>query len=186
MKNVKQNGVALVVVLMVLVVMMLTTVGILRSSNTALGIVGNLSFKQSATSVADVGTEIARNWLISPAAAPLLNADDASKGYFSNWEPADWNPLTFDWEANSVLAANADTVTGNEVRYVIHRMCALSGPTDDPTQQCVSTNSSVANGSKQLGGQGNVQNPALNAVFRVTVRVSGPRNTVAYSQVNVF
>jgi type IV pilus assembly protein PilX len=186
-KKSTQSGVAMVVVLMVLVVMLFTTVGILRSSNTALGIVGNLGFKQNASSIGDNGAEVARVWLTAqPNGA--LNNDIAASAYVSNWLPLNWDPLTFDWDANSVeIPAPPDNETfGNRVRYVIHRMCALSGPTDDPLQQCISPNSQSSGGSKQLGGQGGVYNPGLSAVYRVTIRIDGPRNTVAYSQVNVF
>lgn len=184
MKHRTEAGVSLIVVLMVLMVMLFTSVGILRSSNTTLGIVGNLSFKQNAVSVADGGVETARTWLITRPLG-VLNAHDPVSGYFASWLPVNWDPLTFDWDASSVLSA-ANDGTGNQVRYVIHRMCAIVGPTDDPLQQCVAPISAGSNGSRQLGGQGAVYNPLLSAVYRVTVRVDGPRNTVAYSQVNVF
>ena len=56
----RQKGISLIVVLLVLVVMLTTTIGILRNSNASLGIVGNLGFKQNATSVSDQGVEAAR------------------------------------------------------------------------------------------------------------------------------
>jgi type IV pilus assembly protein PilX len=179
----QQKGVSLIVVLLVLVVMMTTTVGILRNSNASLGIVGNLGFKQNATSVSDQGVEAARTWLRAQAPATLLAAV-AAQGYSPTWDLA-FAPATFDWDANS-LESTANDGTGNRVRYVIHRMCSLAGATDVANQECVSPTSVSGNGSKQLGGEGNVFNESLIALFRVTVRVDGPRNTVSYTQATIY
>jgi type IV pilus assembly protein PilX len=179
----RQKGISLIVVLLVLVVMLTTTIGILRNSNASLGIVGNLGFKQNATSVSDQGVEAARTWLRAQAPATLLAAV-AAQAYFPTWNIA-FDPETFDWD-NLSVQSTANDGTGNRVRYVIHRMCALAGATDVANQECVSPTSVSGNGSKQLGGEGNVFNESLIALFRVTVRVDGPRNTVSYTQAMIY
>ena len=65
-----QQGVALIVVMIILVIMLIGAVGILRSTNVGLGIAGNLGFKQNATSVSDQGVEAARAWLMAQGPAP--------------------------------------------------------------------------------------------------------------------
>mgnify|MGYP007028596707 CR=1 FL=1 len=45
----------------------------------------------------------------------------------------------------------ADDGTGNEVRYVIHRLCSIAGAANDPSQSCVTVGSASSGGS-QVGG----------------------------------
>jgi hypothetical protein len=86
----------------------------------------------------------------------------------------------FDWSANSF--GPVPDPAGNQVRYVIHRMCDLAG--NPASQNCVSTSL----GGTAGGSKGSV-NPALPSTsqiyYRITVRVTGPRNTVSYVQVMV-
>lgn len=185
MKTTKtQQGISLVIVLVVLVVMMAATIAMLRNSSVGMGIAGNLGFKQNATSVGDQGIESARNWLQVQAQATLY-ADVPAQAYVATWG-ANFDPVTYPWATanNSVLSTAADG-TGNAVRYVIHRMCALTGSTAVANQDCVYPTSGT-NGSKQLGGGGAILKGSLTPVYRVTVRVDGPRNTVSFTQVMLY
>lgn len=196
----QQRGVVLLISLIMLVAMTLVGVSMLRSVGFGAGIAGNLAFKQNATSVADLGTEIARNWvLLKGTSSPNdLLAASAADGYYANWVDG-FNPLTHDW-ANSKKLKNADAGfisattakddTGNEIRYVLHRLCKLDGavsPADNPGQICANYTDYSALSSK--GGTGYGQKTPLLAeqpYYRVTVRVSGPRNTQSYVQVVMY
>jgi len=76
---------------------------------------------------------------------------------------------------------------GNKVKYVIHRMCSITGDITAGSQKCVLVPKKYvveAMGCKPdedpACGTGNV------VYFRVTARVLGPRDTVSYVQVLMF
>src|SRR5438874_8191186 len=111
-----QRGVVLYVALIVLVVMALVGIAMMRGSGTGISIAGNLSMKENATNVADIGTEAARTWLMAQNAGTLSN-DQA--GYYSSWGGGtDVDPLQLPWTTNSILVT-ANDGTGNQVRYIV-------------------------------------------------------------------
>lgn len=179
-----QQGIALMVVMIVLVIMLTGALSILRNTNVGLGIAGNLGFKQNATSVSDQGVEAARAWLLAQPPANLFVAQTA-QAYFETMTPG-FNPDTYAWAVagNSVISTVNDG-TGNQVRYVIHRMCLLTGSPSFAGQECVRPTAS-ANGSRQLGGGGvGIRAPAT-PLYRVTVHTDGPRNTMSHIQVMIY
>lgn len=203
----KQRGMVLLIALIMLVAMTLVGVSMLRSVGVGAGIAGNMAFKQNATSTADLGVEIARTWLVNTGAAnpTSLNADDiTASGYFSCWYAScstktDFNPLTYNW-TNSRKLVNADASfigattgkddTGNEIRYVMHRLCDLSGevlPEKNPGQKCANYTDYSSLSSKGGAGYGQaLTSLADQPYFRVTARVAGPRNTMSYVQVVMY
>jgi Tfp pilus assembly protein PilX len=174
-----QQGVVLFIALIVLVAMTLAGLAMFRSVGTGVIIAGNLTFRQAATASADRGLEAGRNWLVGQTAGGLQN--DAVPGYYANWDTT-FNPTTFNW--NNGISVVADDGAGNEVRYVIHRMCQSSTlSVNAPGQQCVTLTSAGAGGSKGGGSYGVL--PLSNTIqpyYRVTVRVVGPRNTTSFVQ----
>ena len=191
----QQRGIVLLIALVMLIAMTLVGVSMLRAVGSGTGIAGNLAFKQNATSVADLGVEIARTWLFTKSSVQL-QADSSAEGYYSTWVDG-FNPLTYDWSTSKKLsntdaafisATTGKDTTGNEIRYVVHRLCANTGAVDNyPTQKCANFTDYGALGSKGGGGYGQ-KTPALSEqpYFRVTVRASGPRNTVSYVQVVMY
>ena len=179
-----EKGVALIIVLIVLMVMMAATVTMVRNSNVGMGIVGNLGFKQNATSVGDQGVEVARAWLLTQNST-TLSAAIPGNGYFETWA-LNFDPASYNWTAagNSAVST-ANDGTGNQVRYVIHRMCSLTGALTVANQECVYP-SGGGSGSRQLGGAGAILKSSYTPFFRVTVRVDGPRNTLSFTQVMVY
>ena len=187
----RQRGVVLFISLIILVAMTLAGIAMFRQVGTGVIIAGNLAFRKNATSVADMGLEAARAWLVAQGSA-TLNTDQAP-GYFScamtvapnpACAQASFDPVAFNWSGSSVQVTGDDG-TGNEVRYVIHRLCAAAGsPTAIP---CATLGSAGAGGSKGGGAYGVL--PLANTVqpyFRITARTAGPRNTVSYVQVIMF
>lgn len=188
---VRQRGVVLFVALIVLIVMTLAGLALLRQMGAGTSIAGNVAFKESATSVADRGTEFARNW-IGPH-RPAEAFDDFASGYYSSWTgPGAWgtsvDPTQFDWsDTNSVLLpANPDDAqTGNSARIIIQRLCAVANlPSNEATQNC-SSSAAPNQGQSQGGASYGTPSLALQAApyFRVTSRVTGVRGTVSYTQV---
>jgi type IV pilus assembly protein PilX len=169
-----QRGIVMFVALAVLILMTLAGLAMLRQMGGAVSIAGNLAFKQTATSVADVGTEAARAWFTAPGRD--LAADSATNGYYATWS-ANVDPTTFPW---STAPSVSDAATGNTVQYITHRLCQLKKDANAPDQQC----SSEGGGGSDKGGGGPGGFTTLTKpYFRVTSKVTGPRNTVSYIQV---
>jgi type IV pilus assembly protein PilX len=185
----RERGVILFIALIVLVAMSLAGVALMRSVDTNVLIAGNLAFRQGATAGGDWGVEHARNWL--SANTGLLNDDQpAGAGfYWANWQQSldliGSQPLVADynWSGANNLGTDA---AGNQVQYVIHRLCDTAGAPNNV--QCV--RSSLATGSGPgTGGSQAVQDagggtlPGSSSIFyRITVRITGPRNTVSFVQ----
>jgi hypothetical protein len=114
-----QQGVVLFIALIVLVAMTMAGIAVMRSVDTNVLIAGNLAFRNAALSAADAGIESGRNWLAAQSGGALIN--DTLPGYYANWQDS-FNPATFDWATNGLLVGSDSN--GNEIRYIVHRMCA--------------------------------------------------------------
>lgn len=189
-----QRGVVLFVALIVLVAMSLAGIALMRNVDTGTIIAGNLAFRQTATHVADLGVEAARSWLTSTASATLQN-DQTGSAYYATFQ-SNIDLLgniaaqtDFDWTNNSVTTTGGFAgPSGYTVRYVIHRLCQSSG--DPASASCVKTSvssSSTSTGTKGAATYGSyaITVPTA-ALYRITVRVQGPRNTLSYIQSTVF
>lgn len=199
----KQRGVVLFIALISLVAMTLAAIALIRSVDTTTMIAGNLAFRQAATISADTGVEQAISWLNANNNA-TLNNDSASNGYYATGQDA--LDLTgnrtssttddFDWSTKSKLVTDSvgdpnTDASGNEVRYVIHRLCRLPGVHTDPAMGCLLASGTSASGDSMrslraeevgLTGVSTLSGP----YYRVTVRVQGPRNTISYVQVIIY
>ena len=89
-----------------------------------------------------------------------------------------------------ISATTGKDISGNEIRYVIHRLCDLSGevlPENNPGQKCANFTDYSGLGSKGGAGYGQaLASLAEQPYFRATVRVSGPRSTTSYIQVIMY
>ena len=204
--QVRQRGVVLFIALIVLVAMTLAGIAVMRSVGTNVLISGNMAFKQAATSVADYGVEKAGAWVNSQFASntPLNLQNDGAPGtptagYYSSWKydptaPTDltknFDPFQFDWDNFAMLVAPAPDPS-TKVQYVIHRMCTLRNTSaDDVNQQCVfaETTAAATTGSTQnvLSGGNAPLAPTSQVYFRVTVKVTGPKNATSFIQTTLY
>jgi Tfp pilus assembly protein PilX len=185
----RQRGTVLLIALILLVALSLAGIALIRSVSTSNMIAGNLAFQQAATHSADVGVETALAFLLanSGAGTTTLHGSVLSGGgtrYVAyrqdpatgvNWDTF-WNTLAGAGAVNTVAADGA----GNTVSYVIHRLCDNVGVPIYPG--CSAPPTDIGQSSGSLGG-GVVQVTADKQVYyRVTVRVTGPRNTLSYVQ----
>lgn len=187
-----QQGVILFVALIVLVAMSLTGIALIRSVDTNVLIAGNLAFRQGATAAADWGIESARTYLKTTLAAnkAALDGDNPAAAYYATWQTGldlvGTTTSPFGWSGSSQLVGTDSA--GNEVRYVLHRMCEASGATTAANANCVKASGSGgatgADGStKATVSYSALALPSSTVVYyRVTVRVLGPRNTLAFVQ----
>jgi Tfp pilus assembly protein PilX len=184
----RQSGAVLFIALIVLVAMSLAGIALIRGVDTTNLIAGNLAFRQSATHGGDWGVEQARNWLQSQSAATLEN--DVPGQYYAasqtglDFTATDPSKVDFDWNNNSHTVPGGDPL-GQTVQYVIHRMCDAAGAQN--SVNCVRTSAGgTAGGTKGGATYGSFALPSTSQIYyRITTRVTGPRNTVSYIQVMV-
>lgn len=176
----RQRGVVLAIALIVLVAMALAAVALTRSVDISNLAAGNLAFKQSALSATDLGVQKALDKVASPGTFDLT-ADSAANAYYAAIQPSDMRGIP-----NALLAANLsafDTIkftapgSGETVRYLIDRQCVDVGA---PSQ----ANCNFTAGLSATGGSASSSHTGGASVplYRVTVRVDGPKNTVGFSQ----
>jgi type IV pilus assembly protein PilX len=200
---IKQRGVVLFFALIALVVMSLAAVALIRSVDTSTLIAGNLAFKQAATSSGDSGLESAitalsvtetamkaANKNVFMDATHAFNVTDAANGYYSNADPALNLTDPGTWVNASSLLVGTDN-SGNEIRYIVQRMCRdadtvasktnclFSSPALDNNGQSVPLPSDICQGA---GCPAAGQSPE----YRITSRTAGPANTVSYVQAFVY
>lgn len=184
-----QRGIVLILALIVLAAMTLAGIGLMRSVFTGNRVAGNLAFQQAATHSADAGIEAAIAWLEANNADvtnPLFQDKDVggvNLGYFAS----KGNPVNQSWEQwwNGLPAGRINTrapdAAGNTVAFVIHRLCNATG---DPSGGAACDASPTV-----VGAEGGSRGSGVLALavpsqryYRVTVRVTGPRNTVSFVQ----
>lgn len=208
----KQRGVTLLITLIVLVAMTLAAIAMVRSVDTTNIIAGNLAFQQAATHSADLGTEIALQWLernrsgITLQSNNLANDPTLSSGYIAfRSDPAANQSWDAFWQASldgskarvsftggvpnpaGTAPAGAQWIdsAGNQVEYVIQRMCgnALGGDPISPATLCSVVPATTVLTLTDSGDAGATRLTVSGQVYyRITTRVSGPRNTVSYVQ----
>jgi len=179
-----QRGIALPIMLIMLAVMMVSSIYLLKSSNSSTLTTSNLAYEAALTKAADAGLHAGFTYLRSIANKNLLLTDQAAAGYVATLPP-NWtvsNPNF--WLGAITLPANAD---GNQVQYVIHRMCNLPGAYDDPNNRCQQTAPrSGTTGPRALGETLKIDasNLAVAAQIHyvVTARVTGPRGGSVMTQ----
>lgn len=175
-----QRGVVLFIALIVLVAMTLAGVAIVRSVDTGNLVAGNIAFKQGTLSTADSGIDQAFKWLRDNTLTGALNGDVPSEGYFAVVsEPADW---TDDAVWTDAKYAGVDSA-GNEVWYMIHRMCLGTGKYSSTT--CAQTPRKGKEAGNSVGFWGAPFEGTPVVFYRVTSRVIGPRDTMSIIQSNI-
>ena len=208
-----QCGLVLLVALIVLVAMTLGGLALIRSTSTGILAAGNLAWKQNATLAGDIGIERAAAWILAQSATKL-QTNSSTDGYYASWDTT-FDPFTWTAAAASssgtgtagggstsgttgtgtggsrtaaafFLLPDGPDPAGNNVRYVIHRMCEAEGSA--ATVPCVSVAGASEGTSRGgLGGPGDV--PLTNTAqvyYRITARVDGPKNARGFVQAMVY
>jgi Tfp pilus assembly protein PilX len=188
----RQQGVVLIFSLLVLLILAIGAVALLRSVNSSLLSAGNLAFhrdlvNQGEQAVSIVMTEFKTNG--PPLSGAPTTADLPAANYKSTVLPtnAQGVPLALlDDTAgpNGFLsvgtAANDIVPTANSqvtIRYVIDRLCTNTGTASSPN--CVQSTGLPTGGT---ANRNTAVAPPSATVYRVSVRVTGPRNTQVFLQ----
>lgn len=187
----RQHGVVLVLTLIVLVALTLASLALVRSVDTSGLIAGNLAFKQSAAVSADAALEAAIGWIDR---AGGLDGDQPESGYYAsnqdrldltgNRTPDDSSD-NLDWDDATRVRQLGKDAAGNSLSYVMHRMCdapgALNGK-DCAVEESPMNGNSEGSNRQMLTYQGIWDSTSNRGLYRITVRVTGPRSNVSYAQ----
>lgn len=185
--RVGQRGIVLVIALIVMVALSLAGIALMRSVDTSTAVVGNLAFTQASTLPANLAVEEAVAALFEDDLIPNVNQDLPAQNYYAtrqNGEDPRGIPevLTTKTKA-SALARVLNGGYGNEVRYVVERMCAPGIPVTPSRADLVKHCDMLPpkpSGTTTMETD-KIELPRI-PLYRLTVRVDGPRNTVSFLQ----
>jgi type IV pilus assembly protein PilX len=166
----------MLVVLVLLSVMLPGGLGLARMTEVGSLIAGNISFKERAVQSAEIAYSAAFTRVLELADE---NADTGS-WYYATMRPqdADGTPTGIDWSATPEINVGAFNV-----RYVIERLCQ-SPPIVDVRRQCL-VRMQDPGVTPQVQSQRDDASPldaAAGRQFRITIRVTGPKDTVTFVQ----
>lgn len=198
-----ENGVVLLLALMVLVVLLISSTALIRSFDVSLASAGNIAFKRDLAQQSELAVETAlarfRPTGVFAASAARAN-NNPGQNYSATVLATNASGIPQVLLADP-LPAIVGTVNGQDgvtIRYVIDRLCTEVG--DDGAlgaDKCVIGNtiqidggsaadwlraergSSVAAGGAGAGLAGALPPPVM---YRVSIRVDGPRNSQSFFQ----
>jgi hypothetical protein len=185
----RQRGVALPVMLIILLVMLVSSIYLLKASNSTTLITSNLAYDASLSRAADLGLHTGFQWLSAKAASDkaALDKDDSDNAYLALHD-------TTQTPRDDAFWIGAKTIVngGNKIEYVVHRLCALAGRYDNPKNSCIQTaanpaalGTAVAMGeSLASDAPSYAGSPQLHYV--ITSRIRGPRGGNVINQMVVL
>jgi type IV pilus assembly protein PilX len=196
-----QRGIIMVVTLVALAILMLGGVALMRSSDTFGALAGQLGFRRDLKNQGERAMAMAikalKDGSLSSSDVRLNNLDTSNysavkldsngNGIPNVLLKSDSDFKEAGYEINIVDADSsaANATSGIKARYVIDRLCSAAETVADAS--CAKTNmpldTSIQNrftekGSEQFRSQSFV-------IYRITVRVDGPRGTQAFFQSTV-
>lgn len=180
-----QRGVALPIALFMFLVMVMSSLYMMRKSSSTTAMASNLSYQRSVVQATDRGLEVGHTWLTTTASTnkSLLDANSASDGYVATYpyvgpnQPATYSDTVF-WNGSTSTTftdAIGNTIT---IEYVIHRYCTLPGPYNQGANSCVlsSTTSTTSSGAP-VGVSLDISDSQLETPsrlhFLITARLTG-------------
>lgn len=203
-----QRGMSLLFSLLALAALSLAAVALVRSVNTSSQVIGNLGFKQDATSASSRATEAAISWIM--ANPTLLDADNAGEGYYAtaldSMDPTGRTTTAarqlglINWDSDNCAYATAGTFAscsllskvvgpagdGNNSRYLISRLCQTTGP-QSGANVCAkpagaALTDAVQRGEIRVGTEMRPSKLSTSPYYRIIVRTVGARNTVSFTE----
>jgi hypothetical protein len=160
----------MVVVLILLTVMLLGGMALARMTEVGTLAAGNAAFRESAMQASEIGVNTA---FAAMQALPDENLDTGTWYRATQLaQDADGVP-TIDFDTVPALTVGAYTVS-----YVVDRVCVGAMPVSEPLRQCL---------LKQIpqiesAGGGERPDPPTARQYRITVRVTGPKDTRTWVQ----
>jgi hypothetical protein len=185
----RQEGIIVVFTLLAVVLLLLASIALVRSFDTSLVLAGNMAFKRDLANQSERGNASAMTALTTGALAGTLarEADSKPDNYSATTLPSDAHGIPSilvddaAWTASGMALTDlTDAASGTTVRYVIDRLCTSAGSSVAATNYCAIS----ALGAPKSKGVGSKMPPpaAAKPVYRVSIRVTGPRNTQTFVQ----
>jgi type IV pilus assembly protein PilX len=203
----REKGVVLIFAMVALVIVLVGAAAIVRSMNASLSTSGNYGFKRDLGNQGERAVDAVINrFKASGALGTEVAREENSPANNYKAVQLETNPQGIPLSllpggdfASVASEANDINVTdmGVKVRYVIDRLCVNTGSLGSNSCVWASAPSPKGGGDRKLGGAADgadvVITPAKpgttirsavkrRAVYRLTVHVTGPRNTQAYYQ----
>jgi type IV pilus assembly protein PilX len=184
-----QHGMILWITMVILFVMLISAVGLIKTSDVSTQTSGNFVFRQAGVSSSDAAMQTARDWLViklnggaDTFGCGSLDADCAAAGYnasFSQPNAAAGQTWESFWQANQASARNLGTdAAGNTLSFIIQRMCNNDGGWSAAGNSCI-TQILSSTGGTEVGGKSvgvdSIDASNLLLHYSIIVRVDGPR-----------
>lgn len=165
-----QRGVTMLVVLVLLTVMLLGGMGLARMTEVGTLASGNAAFREASLQASEVGVNTAY------AAIQGLTDENTNAG---NWYYAS----TLAQDANGLPTVSFDdapevVVGAYRARYIVDRVCTGAMPVTNPLRQCLVKQVPQIESSTDR----EKPDPPTARQYRITVRVTGPKDTQAWVQ----
>ncbi|WP_229507209.1 pilus assembly PilX family protein [Pseudoduganella rivuli] len=184
----RQRGMALPIVLILLTVMLISSLYLVKSTTSTTMATANLAYDSALSKAADLGLHTAFQYLSTVSKETLLQHDSVN-GYRATINPAQSISSSDYWEGS----AHVTDTAGNEIEYVIHRMCMFAGDYNAtaPANRCTLTSSKSKVGSAtKLGESLSSDRSEYNAIpelhYVVTARIYGARGGNVVTQAVVM
>jgi len=168
-----EQGVTMLVVLVLLSVMLLGGMALAKLTEVGTLASGNTAFKDASIQASEVGLNTAFQKVQDLAVAD--EETDADGWYFATIQDADAAGIPdVDFDA-----AEEVTVGSYTMHYVVERMCEVAD-VSDTLRECLVKQIPDPNKSRRAGPE--ALDPPNSKQFRVTIRVTGPKNTQTWVQ----
>ncbi|WP_332877027.1 pilus assembly PilX family protein [Massilia sp. S19_KUP03_FR1] len=186
-----QQGIALPVMLIILVVMLISSVYLLKSSNSSTLSAANMAYDAALSKAADLGLHKGFQYLNNQSKV-ALQQDDTGNGYVASYDTT--MPVTADafWlNAKTITNTANGSATADTIQYVVHRACSTTGPFG-VKNACIQTASNLAAGgsavspgnSMDMTTEPSVKPPQIHYI--ITARIFGPRGGNVVNQMVVL
>jgi hypothetical protein len=183
-----QRGVVLLYALIAMVILMASGLALIRGMGGALALSGNFSLRRDLMNQGELGVSKALATFGTAGAlssAASRTAPNTAANYSEQILP-DLNGIpTALLDDNTFLGVGSPSndingTNGVSIRYVIDRLCKATGVPN------LSNCSGYKSGGDK-GGMNNTQNAGttMQPVYRITVRVTGPKNSIAFLQMTL-
>ncbi|MEA3142216.1 MAG: hypothetical protein QOK23_4385 [Gammaproteobacteria bacterium] len=181
-----ERGVVLIFTLIILLILTIGGAALVRSMQNSLFSAGNLAFRRDLMNQGEQGVSfVLSQFKAGGALVSATDADVPAQNYKSFILPANAqgvpNVLLDDTSFNAVgVHADLPGATPDvKIRYVIDRLCSVTGPASSAL--CVQSSANASGGSSFSSYGGSVPPPTA-TVYRLSVRVSGARSTQVFLQ----
>ncbi|GAA5157931.1 hypothetical protein [Viridibacterium curvum] len=188
-----QRGITIIIALVAMLILLFSGMALLRSFDSTLALSGNMAFKRDLVNQGERGMQSVWTMLKTTTlvdAATRQNSVKASN-YSAVRLATDAKGIPLQLLGDDTTFATVGTVSNDivdtnssvTIRYLIDRLCTSVGEAVETNCSMSAAATSATGGSDYLGNKR--AGSESNAIYRISVRVIGPRGTVAYLQSNV-